>query len=126
MFLFPIKTSDLKIYIVKVSRNRPEGPKGGGRSIALLFPDLGARRRWVVSTRPRPLYPRERPGPPCTGSWVGPRAGLDVCDKSRPTGIRSPDRPARSQSLYRLSYPVIGSCTGFYSRNSFHSSFIIK
>ena len=24
---------------------------------------------------------------------------------SPPTGIRSPDRPARSQSLYRLSYP---------------------
>jgi hypothetical protein len=23
-----------------------------------------------------------------------------------PTGIRSPDRPARSQSLYRLRYPV--------------------
>jgi hypothetical protein len=23
-----------------------------------------------------------------------------------PTGIRPPDRPARSQSLYRLSYPV--------------------
>jgi hypothetical protein len=22
-----------------------------------------------------------------------------------PTGIRSPDRPARSESLYRLSYP---------------------
>jgi hypothetical protein len=37
---------------------------------------------------------------------VGPRAGLDVCEKSRPTtGIRSPDRPARNQSLYRLSYP---------------------
>ena len=29
---------------------------------------------------------------------------------SPPTGIRSPDRPARSKSLYRLSYrgPVIG------------------
>jgi hypothetical protein len=26
--------------------------------------------------------------------------------KSRPTGIRSPDRPDRSQSLYRLSYPA--------------------
>jgi len=25
---------------------------------------------------------------------------------SPPTGIRSPDRPARSQSLYRLSYPA--------------------
>ena len=24
---------------------------------------------------------------------------------SPPTGIRSPDRPARSESLYRLSYP---------------------
>ena len=36
--------------------------------------------------------------------WAS-RAGLDGCAKSRPpTGIRSPDRPARSQSLYRLSY----------------------
>ena len=33
------------------------------------------------------------------------RAGLDGCGKSRPpTGIRSPDRPARSESLHRLSY----------------------
>jgi len=32
----------------------------------------------------------------------GPRAGLNVCEKSRsPTGIQSPDRPARSESLYR-------------------------
>ena len=37
---------------------------------------------------------------------MGPRAGLNRCGKSRPTGIRSPDRPARSQSLYQLSYPV--------------------
>jgi hypothetical protein len=29
---------------------------------------------------------------------VGPRARLDGCGKSRPTGIRSPDRPARSKS----------------------------
>ena len=36
---------------------------------------------------------------------MGPRASLDGCGKSRPpTGIRSPDRPARSESLYRLSY----------------------
>jgi hypothetical protein len=52
----------------------------------------------VVSTTPRPLYPREIPGTHCTGGWVGPRAGLDVCEKSRPTRIRSPDRPARNQS----------------------------
>ena len=35
-----------------------------------------------------------------------PRAGLDGCGKfCAPTGIRSPDRPIRSESLYRLSYP---------------------
>jgi hypothetical protein len=34
---------------------------------------------------------------------VGLRAGLDRCGKPRPsTGIGSPDRPARSESLYRL------------------------
>ena len=37
---------------------------------------------------------------------VGPRDGLDGCGKSHPTGIRSPDRPSRSYSLYRLSYTV--------------------
>ena len=31
---------------------------------------------------------------------MGPRAGLDRCGKSRPTRIRSPDRPARSQSIH--------------------------
>ena len=42
----------------------------------------------------------------CTGGWVGLRAGVYRCGKSRPTGIRSPDRPARRQSLYRLRYPA--------------------
>ena len=28
--------------------------------------------------------PQERPGTHCTGGWVGPRAGLDWCGKSRP------------------------------------------
>ena len=55
---------------------------------------------------PVAFYPRERPSTLCIGGWVGPKAGLDRCVKSRPpTGIRSPDRQARSQSLYRLSYP---------------------
>jgi hypothetical protein len=62
---------------VKVPRNRPKGPEGG-RGIALLFLDLVARRGWVVSTTPRPLYSRKRPGTHCRGGWVDPRAGLDV------------------------------------------------
>ena len=60
---------------------------------------------WVVNATPRPLYPRERPGTRCIGGWVGPGAGLDGCGKSLPHLIRSPDRAARSESLYRLSYP---------------------
>ena len=44
---------------------------------------------------PAVFYPRERRRTHCTGGWVGPRAGLDG-GKSRHTGIRSPDRPARS------------------------------
>ena len=54
---------------------------------------------------PGTLLPGKRPGTHCTGGWVGPRVSLDGCGKSRPpTGIRSPDSPARSESLYRLSY----------------------
>ena len=30
------------------------------------------------------LYPQERAGGHCTGGWVGPRAGLHGCGKSRP------------------------------------------
>jgi hypothetical protein len=54
---------------VKVPRTRLESPEGV-RGIALHSLDLGARRGWVVSTTPRPLYPRERPGTHCTGGWV--------------------------------------------------------
>jgi hypothetical protein len=49
--------------------------------------------------RPGGSLPPGRTGIHYTGSWVGPRAGMDTCGKSRPTGIRSPDRPTRSQSL---------------------------
>ena len=48
------------------------------------------------------IYPRERPGTHRTGGWVGPRAGVENLG---PTGIRSPDRPARSQSLYSTTLP---------------------
>jgi len=51
---------------------------------------------------PSAPYPREKPGTHFTGGWVGLRAGLDRCGKSRPTAVRSSDRPAHRQSLYRL------------------------
>jgi hypothetical protein len=67
---------------------------------------------------PAALTPGKRPGTHCIGSWVGPRAGLDGCGKSRsPPGIRSPDRPARSESLYRLSYPGPRTARILYETN---------
>jgi hypothetical protein len=78
------------------------------RGIALLFQDLGARRGGlnIQQHAPAALNPRDRPGTHCTEGWVGPRAGLDGRKILPPPGIRSPNLPARSQSLYRLSYPA--------------------
>ena len=77
------------------------------RSIALLYfrplHGKGVRDQRHAQAAP---YPRERLRTHCTGGWVGLRAGLDWYGKSRPTGIRFPDRPARRQSLYRLRYPA--------------------
>jgi len=79
----------------------------GSRGIALLFLDHGTRREWGVSVTPWPLFTPGKdlipivqeagwaPGPVWTGA-----------ENFAPTGIRSPDRPALSQSLYRLSYPA--------------------
>jgi hypothetical protein len=69
----------------------------------------------VVDATPRPFYLRERHGTDSIGEWVGSRAGLDRCGKSRPTGIQSPERPARSESLYRLSYPGLPKSGVTYS-----------
>ena len=52
---------------------------------------------------PAALYPRERPSTHFTGGWVGPRPVWTV-EKFHPHRDSITDRPARSQSLYRLSY----------------------
>ena len=61
---------------------------------------------WAVNARPRPLYPREKPGNPYIGGWMGTQGRSGRVRKiATPTGIQSADSPARSKSLYRLSYP---------------------
>jgi hypothetical protein len=82
--------------------------------IAQLFLNLGNKRGCVVSTTPRPPLFRERHGTHCTGGWVGPGASLDRCGKSRPTGIRSPDLPARNELLYRIRYPGSSLSVGLF------------
>jgi hypothetical protein len=73
----------------------------GSRGIALLILDFDATRGWVVSTTPRQLYPQETPRTHCTGGWVGPRVGLDVCEKSRP------HRDFFNASFVRILYFVV-------------------
>ena len=60
-----------------------EGPEGEQRYSYTLPSTSALGGGWVVNTTPRPLYPQERPGTHCTGGWVGLRAGLDGCGKSR-------------------------------------------
>ena len=92
------------------AKDRPvtdhEGPEGRYRfssTLSLtLAPDVvGGQRQAPVALPTRKtqylLYRKEAgwaPGPVWTGA-----------ENLVPTGIRSPDRPASSESLYRLSYP---------------------
>jgi hypothetical protein len=67
------------------------------------FSTLPVNLGWEVNAKPRPLYPPEnRPRTHCTGGFVGLKAGLDGCGRIAFSGIRSPDRPARSESLYGI------------------------
>jgi hypothetical protein len=77
----------------------------GSRGITLLFLSAQDEGGWSTP-RPGRFTPGKETRYPFYRRLVGPRAGLDGCGKSRPppTGIRSLDRPTRSQSLYRLSY----------------------
>jgi len=64
-----------------------EGVRGQGHASAAVYP----------GKNPVPIVQEAgwAPGP----VWAG-------AENLAPTGIRSPDRPARSQSLYRLRYPA--------------------
>jgi hypothetical protein len=84
-----------------------EGPSGEYRYSSTLFLTSALEGGWGVSVTPRPqLTPGKDPihivqeagwasGPVWTGA-----------ENLGPTGIRSPDRPACRQSLYRLRYPA--------------------
>jgi hypothetical protein len=68
---------------------------------------------WSASRPGRALAPGNgTPGTRWTGGWVGPRAGVEkeargkIFSSMPRIEPRSPGRPARRQSLYRLSYPA--------------------
>ena len=77
----------------------------GSRGIDLLFLDRGTRRGRGVIVTPRPLYtPGKDLVPTVQKTEWAPGPVWTGAENLAPTGIRSSDRPARSQSLYRLSY----------------------
>jgi len=77
------------------------------RGIALLFLEHGTRRGWGVSVTPRPLFtPGKDPVPIVQEAGWAPGPVWTGAENFARTGIWSPDRPARSQSLYRLRYPT--------------------
>jgi len=90
-----------------------------GRDIALLFHDRGTRRGWVVSSTSRPLFtPGKDPVPIVQeAGWAPGPIWMD--GRSRPHRDSIPDRLARCQSLYRLSYPT-------HNRNEYQDYFLVK
>jgi len=72
----------------------------GSRGIALLFLDHSTKRGWGVSVTPRPLFaPGKDPVPIVQEAAWAPGPVWTSVENLAPTGIRTPDRPARSQSL---------------------------
>jgi hypothetical protein len=60
----------------------------------------------MFKATPQLLYPRERDPVPIVqkAGWDSGTALMGP-ENLAPTEFRSPDRPARTESLYRLSYP---------------------
>ena len=96
----------------------------GSRGIALLFIDHGTRRGWGVNPTPRQLFtPGREPVPivqeagwPAGPVWTG-------AENLAPTGIRSPDRPSHSQSLFRQRYPDHSPAEGVALNSFFRGEF---
>jgi hypothetical protein len=81
-----------------------------GREFKLYsFFNVGARWGSMISATPRSLGLRETvPGTHCTGGWVGPRPVWTGVEKGKclvDTEVRTSNRAARSESLYRLLNP---------------------
>ena len=81
----------------------------GSRGLALLFLDHGTIRRWVVSVTPRPLFIPGKTRYPFYRRLGGPQGRSGQVRKiSLLTGIRSPDRPARSQYVFDMIRVIKG------------------
>ena len=85
-------------------RTGHEGPKGEKKYSPTLSLssalDVGG---WVINAMPRQVYPGKDPVPVLQEAGWAPDPVWKGAKYLAPTGIRSPDRPACSESLYGLS-----------------------
>jgi len=98
--------TDYSVKKVKWSRYRPGVAQRVDSGIALLFHDRVTRRGWLVSSTLRPHFTPGKDTVPILQEAVGASGPVWTGGKSRPHRDSIPDRPARSQSLHRLSYPA--------------------
>jgi len=101
---FPTKNSEIGRKFQMKWRTGHEGPEGEQRCsstfcLTSALDGMDGQLHALIA-----LAPGKRPGNDYIGGWVGPRAGVNVRRKSRPTAIEFPDRLNCSQSLYRLRY----------------------
>ena len=76
-----------------------------------------ARERGEGSaSRPGRFTPGKDPVPIVQEAGWAPGPVWTGAENLAPTGVRSPDLPARSQSLYRLSYPAHTGKVGLLER----------
>jgi len=86
----------------------------------------------VANATPRSLNPWERPSRHCTGGWVGPRAGVDSCVKSRPPpgfDPRTVQPVARRYSDWVIPAHVLNGTSVYNSGTSaerFHQSLSLE
>ena len=100
-----IKKLKVKVTLVQALRHcTGRTAHRGSRGIALPFHDHGTRRGWGVSVTPRPLFtPGKTPVPIAQEDGWAPGPVWQGAENLAP---HRDSIPARSQSLYRLSYPA--------------------
>jgi hypothetical protein len=98
----------MKLVKVKVSLTDPKAQKEVEAQLYSFLISALERGGWPAP-RPGRFTPVKDPVPIVQEAGWAPGPVLTCAKNLAPTGIflctRSPDRPARSQSLYRLSYP---------------------
>jgi len=124
-----VETSNLtmvKKVKVKLSRYTPGVAQTVGRGIALLFQDRGTRKGWLVSSTPRPHFTTGKDSVPIVQQARWAPGPVWTGGKSRPLRYLIPESPARSHSLYRLSYPAPASQCRYNIDTVTQKSSIIK